>query len=50
MKRLAMMVLGFAIMAPLMACYGPYDHGRGHHHHNGRGGPYVGGGGGYGHR
>ncbi|GFE95641.1 hypothetical protein DmGdi_07140 [Gluconobacter sp. Gdi] len=51
MKRFAMLLLAFGLTAPLMACYGPYDHGRGHHHHHGgRGGPYVGGGGGYGRR
>ncbi|WP_197457325.1 hypothetical protein [Gluconobacter japonicus] len=48
MKRLAALFLGFGLMLPLMACYGPRDHDWHHHHHHG--GPYMGGGGGYGYR
>ncbi|OAG74692.1 hypothetical protein A0J51_00230 [Gluconobacter japonicus] len=49
MKRFATLFLGFGLMLPLMACYGPHGHDW-HHHHDRRGGPYMGGGGGYGHR
>ena len=49
MKRFATLFLGFGLMLPLMACYGPHGHDW-HHHHDHRGGPYMGGGGGYGHR
>ncbi|GBR10067.1 hypothetical protein [Gluconobacter frateurii] len=49
MKRFATLFLGFGLMLPLMACYGPHGHDW-HHHHDRRGGPYMGGGGGYSHR
>gem|GEM_PF-3684967 len=49
MKRFATLFLGFGLMLPLMACYGPHGHDW-HHHHDRRGGLYMGGGGGYGHR
>ncbi|WP_016737765.1 hypothetical protein [Gluconobacter thailandicus] len=50
MKRFSTLFLGFGLMLPLMACYGPHGHDWHHHHHDYRGGPYMGGGGGYGPR